>query len=191
MQIRQLALHYRPEPDRLLLRVNSSDGQLFAVWFTRRLALRLWPHLNQLVTQIGIQHEATQLGVKNAAATRTPAATLLPEAQAMLADAARERALKKTDFATPFDTQSATVQPLGTEPMLATEVQLAPLPNGCLRVVVTDSSRRNVQLQLTQDLATAVRELMAQALRQADWGLAIDASFAAAMPAPEDKRRLN
>lgn len=190
MLIRQLALHYRPEPDRLLLRVNSSDGQLFAVWFTRRLAMRLWPHLNQMVTQLGVQHEVAQLGSQRATSTQAPDATLLPEARAMLADAARERALRKTDFATPFDTQ-ANAQPLGPEPMLATEVQLAPLPNGCLRVIVIDGAKRNVQLQLTEELATAVRELMAQALRQADWGLAIETPVAAAESAPEEKRRLN
>ena len=54
MQKRQLAVHYRPEADRLLLRVNAQDGQQFAVWFTRRLSLRLWPHLSQMVTRIGV-----------------------------------------------------------------------------------------------------------------------------------------
>jgi hypothetical protein len=190
MQIRQLALHYRPEADRLLLRVNSADGQLFAVWFTRRLAMRLWPHLNQMVTQLGVQHEVAQLGARRETTPQKPDATLLPEARAMLADAARERALKKTDFATPFDTQTS-AHPLGPDPILATEVQLAPLPNGCLRLIVIDGAKRTVQLQLTEELATAVRELMAQALRQADWGLAIEIPVAAVEPAPQDKRHLN
>jgi hypothetical protein len=179
MQIRQLALHYLPEHDRLLLRVNADDGQQFSVWFTRRLSVRLWPHLAGVVTRIGVAHEVAQV---------TPGATLMPEAQAMLAQSARERVLRDADFKTPFNDQ-ASAHPLGVEPMLATEVQLMPLPNGQLRVVIIDNSRRNVQLQLTEVLATAVKELMAAALRQADWGLALEAAPAA--PARQTSPLLN
>jgi hypothetical protein len=174
MQIRQLALHYRPEQDRLLLRVNADDGQQFAVWFTRRLSSRLWPHLAALVTRIGVAQEVAQA---------TPGATVLPEAHEMLAHSARERALRNTDFKTPFDDQ-ASAHPLGLEPMLATEVQLTPLTNGQLRVVITDVNQRRVQLQLTESLATAVRELMGAALRQADWGLTIEIVAAQPEQAP-------
>lgn len=178
MQIRQLALHFRPEQDRLLLRVNADDGQQFAVWFTRRLCVRLWPHLAALVTRIGVAQEVAQT---------SPGATLMPEAEAMLAQSARERALRDTDFKTPFEAQ-ASAHPLGTEPLLATEVQLTPLHGGQLRVAITDINQRRVQLQLTESLAAAVRELMSAALRQADWGVAIDA--AASEPAHTPPSRL-
>lgn len=179
MQIRQLAVQYVPEHDRLLLRVNAHDGQQFAVWFTRRLSARLWPHLASQVTRIGVAHEVAQASLD---------ATLMPEAHAMLAQSARERALRGTDFKTPFDDQ-ANAHPLGVEPMLATEVQLVPLANGQLRVVIIDGNRRHVQLQLAEVLATAVRELMAAALRQADWGLALEAAPHA--PAPQPSMLLN
>jgi hypothetical protein len=164
MNIRQLALHYRPETDRILLRVNSNDGQQFAVWFTRRLCLRLWPHLASMVTKIGVAQEV---------ATASPDATVMPEAQAMLAQSARERALRQADFKTPFD-EHASARPLGAEPMLAAEVQLMPLANHQLRLVIIDADKRHVQLQLTEALATAVKELMGKALLQADWGFALE-----------------
>jgi hypothetical protein len=177
MQIRQLALHFRPEQDRLLLRVNAQDGQQIAIWFTRRLSLRLWPHLANVVTHIGVAQEVAQAA---------PGATPTPEAQAMLAQSARERALRDTDFNTPFETQ-ASAHPLGTEPMLATEVQLTPLADGQLRVVITDVNQRHVQMQLTESLATAVRELMAAALRQADWGVAIEAASSESAHTPPSR----
>jgi hypothetical protein len=173
MNIRQLALHYRPDADRILLRVNSNDGQQFAVWLTRRLCVRLWPHLAGMVTKIGVAQEM---------ATAASDATVLPEAQAMLADSARERALRQADFKTPFE-EHASGHPLGTEPMLAAEVQLMPLANHRLRLVIVDGDKRQVQLQLTEALATAVRELMGKALLQADWGFAADSGPPAAGPA--------
>jgi len=181
MHIRQLALHYRPEADRVLLRVNAEDGQQFAVWFTRRLSARLWPHLAGMVTRIGVAQEVAQTA---------PNATLMPEAEAMFAHSARERALRDADFKTPFEEQASAL-PLGPEPLLATEVQLSPLANGHLRVVIVDSNQRRVQLQLTEALATAVRELMDKALRQADWGLALDATPTRETDAAATPRLLN
>ena len=181
MQIRQLSLHYRPEADRLLLRVNADDGQQFAVWFTRRLCARLWPHLATIVTRIGVAHEAGQTA---------PDAHLMPEAHEMLAQSARERALRTADFKTPFQDQ-ASAHPLGTEPMLATEVQLTPLPDGHLRLLIADIDKRNVQLQLTETLATAVKELMLKALHQADWGFALETAPAAVSAPAPGSRLLN
>jgi len=177
MQIRQVSLHYRPEADRISLRVNASDGAQFAVWLTRRLVLRMWPHLASMVTTIGVQREVAQA---------TPGANVMPEARAMLADVARERALKASDFKTPF-TERPTSQPLGAEPMLAESAQLTTLADGQLRLAFTDAAKRNVALQLSAEHATALRELLLQALRHADWGVAIDT----AEPAPAAPVRLN
>lgn len=170
MQIRQLAVHYLPEADRLLLRVNASDGQQFSLWLTRRLCLRLWPHLDGMITQLGIAQEVAQV---------SPGATVMPEAAGMLAEAARDRALRNTDFASPFEPE-AKAQPLGPEPMLAVAIELTPVTPGHLRLVIADAAKRKVQLQLTEQLATAVRELMGKALRQSEWGVIPDAT-----PAPE------
>lgn len=166
MHIRQVSLQYHAEADRLLLRVRSSDDHLFAVWMTRRLCLRLWPHLSAMV------HQA---GVAKAVALAAPQATPTPEAAAMLAESARERTLQQADFSQPFQATAAQ-QPFGPEPMLAHTVQLTPQDGGRLQLSISDAQRRNVQLVLDAALGTAVHELMLAALRQADWGLSIDAA---------------
>ncbi len=55
--------------------------------------------------------------------------------------------------------------------MLAHMVQLTPQTGGKLQLSISDAHQRNVQLVLDAALGTAVRELMAAALRQADWGV--------------------
>jgi hypothetical protein len=172
MHIRQVSLQYDAEADRLLLRVRSSDDNVFAVWMTRRLCLRLWPHLSQMVQHAG----ATQ-----AAALAAPHATPTPEATAMLAESAREQTLAQADFSQPFQATAAQ-QPLGPEPMLAHVVQLTPQSGGRLQLSISDAQKRNVQLVLDAALGTAVRELMVAALRQADWGLALEAAVPSAPP---------
>ena len=164
MHIRQVSLQYHAEADRLLLRVRSSDDNVFAVWMTRRLCLRLWPHLSAMV------HRA---GTASAVAQATPQATPTPEAAAMLADSARERTLQQADFSQPFQTAAAQ-QPFGPEPMLAHTVQLTPQDGGRLQLSISDVQKRNVQLVLDAALGAAVHELMVAALRQANWGLALE-----------------
>ncbi len=176
MHIRQVSLHYDAEADRLLLRVRSSDDKMFAVWMTRRLCLRLWPHLSSMVQRAG----AVQ-----AVALAAPQATPTPEAAAMLAESAREQTLAQADFSQPFHGDAAQ-QPLGPEPMLAHTVQLTPQSGGKLQLSISDAHKRNVQLVLDAALGTAVRELMAAALRRADWGFGLEA----AAPATEPGARL-
>jgi hypothetical protein len=169
MHIRQVSLQYHADADRLLLRVRSSDDKVFAVWMTRRLCLRLWPHLSAMVQHAG-------------AAQAAPHATPTPEAAAMLAASAREQTLAQADFSQPFQATAAQHR-LGPEPMLAHVVQLTPQSSGQLKLSISDAQQRNMQLVLDAALGTAVRELMVAALRQADWGLALDAAAPGSEPA--------
>jgi hypothetical protein len=166
--------------DRLLLRVSTRDGQLFQVWFTRRLLRNLWPHLSGMVTR-------AQLNAGN------PKATVLPEARQMFAQTVREQSLKQADFRTPFD-DTPKVQPLGEEPMLAVECRLTLLPDRAVRWTLIDPQRRDLTLQLPERLATAVHELMVKALVQAQWdlpGVDTAAPAATAPGAAEPPRVLN
>ncbi len=173
MHIRQLSVQYHAEADRLLLRVRSSDNTLFAVWLKRRLCLRLWPRLSSMVQRAG---------AAQAVAMAAPLATPTPEAAAMLAASAREQTLAQADFSQPFQADAAAQHPLGAEPMLAHTVQLTPLADGRLQVSISDAQARNVQLVLDAALGAAVRELTAAALRQADWGFAVEAAVVATEP---------
>ena len=172
MHIRQVSFQYHAEADRLLLRVRSSDDNVFAVWMTRRLCLRLWPHLSSMVQRAG---------TVQAVALAAPRATPTPEAAAMLAASAREQTLAQADFSQPFQAAAAQ-QPLGPEPMLAHTVQLTPQEGGKLQLSISDAQQRNVQLVLDAALGAAVRELMAAALRQADWGFGAEAAAPSTEP---------
>jgi len=186
MQIRQIAVHYQAEEDRLLLRVLASDEQAFAVWLTRRLTQRLWPHLVTMVQQLGVNQ-----ALKAPEATRpSSSATLAPEARAMLAEGARRQALGGTDFSRPYDAGNA-AQPLGSEPLLATTMQLTPEAQGHLHLTVRDAKGRQLGLTLTATLAIAVHELMRAALVNAQWGFGVESSAAAMAPDETAQRTLN
>lgn len=168
-----MQVRYQPGPDRVLWQLRTSAGELFAVWLTRRMLRLLWPPLQKIVTQAGV-------------AQVVPHATVLPEAQAMMAQAARDRPLPTARFNEPFDSK-AVAQPLGPEPLLPEAIDLGPGADGKgLQLQLRESGGRRMALKLNDDLATALLRLLEQALKEADWGLATAAAAPpeASVPAP-------
>ena len=152
-----MKVRYEPTADRVLWQLRTAAGELFAVWLTRRMLRQLWPHLNRVVTLASIARVA-------------PNAIALPEAQAMMAQAARTRPLPNTDFATPFDPKPSS-QPLGPEPLLPMAFDIGPGQQGKgVRLAAREPDGRNITLELSEDLATGLMRLLEQALVEADWG---------------------
>ena len=161
MNIHQMQVRYQPGPDRVLWQLRTSAGELFAVWLTRRMLGLLWPPLHRLVTQAGVA----------LVAPNTTPASWMPEAQAMLAQAARERPLATARFNEPFEVKAVS-EPLGPEPLLPEAIDLAPVTDGKgLQLQVREAGGRRITLKLDDDLATALLRLLEQALGEADWGL--------------------
>lgn len=169
MNIQQIQVRYQPAADRVLWELRTRDGEVVAVWLTRRMLKGLWPPLSNLVTQTGV-------------AKMAPNATVLPEAREMMAQAARTRPLANGDFGAPFDSQGA-AQPLGAEPMLphAIDLGMAAGQQGVV-MAVREPSRQQINLQLSSDLATAFMRLLEHAIAEADWGLGPAPAAAPAQP---------
>ena len=51
MQIHQMSVTYLPEQDRILMRINTTEGEEMRMWLTRRLMVGLWPLLSKLLTE--------------------------------------------------------------------------------------------------------------------------------------------
>lgn len=178
MDIHQMQIKYDALADRLLWQVRTHTGELYAVWLTRRMVGRLWPPFLSLVTRGGVAKVA-------------PNATPVPEARAMLEQAARERPLPAADFKAPFEREAAS-RPLGPEPLLPTTIDLTADPQGHgFSMNLREDGGRSLRMHLGADLATALMRLLQQALKTADWGVA-PAAAAAAMPAePNPRQALN
>jgi hypothetical protein len=156
-----MQLAYQPAADRLLWQVRTGDGQLYAVWLTRRMVRLLWQPLGNLVTNASLLQEM-------------PHASVLPQARDMLAETLRHRPLPGASFDQPFDTR-VTARPLGTEPLLPEAIDLGPGPGGQgLKLQVREGNGgRSITVQLSADLAAALQRLVEQAVAASDWGLQI------------------
>ena len=163
MNVHQMSATYVAEHDRILLRVNTTQGAEMHLWLTRRLMLGLWPALNDAVSRHG---------------PVAPSASQLPDdrAEALKAAFAHQAQWQKNDFSQPY---AAPAEPLPADvaPLLVGEVELtATRADGDLRVHFRElpaegRSQRGFQLTLAPQLGHGLVHLLERALEQAQWRL--------------------
>jgi hypothetical protein len=166
MNIHQLSVTYLPEQDRILARINTTAGEEMRLWLTRRLMVGLWPLLSKVMTGHLLRLEAAGSSLETAG----------EELKSMLADFRKQEFLQSADFDTPYQENQASL-PLGEEPLLVTDVDAAPLPNGRLRLSFNEGTQdkaavaepRRFEMEMEPRLMQGLLHLLEQALTQSRW----------------------
>ncbi|MBC5766144.1 hypothetical protein [Ramlibacter albus] len=164
MHIHQLSVTYLPEQDRILMRINTTDGEEMRIWLTRRLMVGLWPLLSRMLTDHLLKLDSAGAAIDTAD----------EELKKMLADFRKEEFLRQADFDTPYKEAQETRLPLGEEPLLVTDVDATPLPAGPLRLAFNErpasgSAPRSFQMEMEPKLMQGLMHLLEQALTQSGW----------------------
>ena len=167
MKLDQLAARYHPDQDRILLRMNTSEGDELRLWLTRRLCQNLWPKFKAIVAD----RVALEQGARDPA--RAAAATADETTRQMLADFHRQESLRNADFKTPFRDTPRQL-PLGAEPLLVTEVTFTPLADGKLRIAFKEklqgvSDPRSFRISLQGDNLQGLLHLIDKAIETSRW----------------------
>ena len=166
MHVRQVTLTFVPEQDRLLMRVNSPQGEEFRVWFTRRLLLALLPHWRRGAgwsEPSDATQSASHADHAHAAMTQ------------MVQQFQREATLQQADFSTPFADQPSAL-PLGAEPLLVTHAKLTPSSDGrvdlCLEECLPGSNAsRSFVATLEPQVQIGLLHLIDKTLAACEWAV--------------------
>lgn len=185
MNIHQLSVRYLPEQDRILLSVNTTDGQELDLWLTRRMCLALWPQLNRMT----IDHFAVPADAKSDGFVDLTALDV--NTRKVLADFRRQELLQSADFKTPYRANSGP-RPLGHAPLLATEITMTPSTGQQVAIDFKEQldpagSSRSVQLALQAQLVFSLVQMLAQALEHTQWLSPVDAVGLPVLPSPVDE----
>lgn len=165
MNVHQLSVSYQPEQDRILVRINTTEGSELHFWLTRRLTLGLTPVLDKVAAEQGVRQ-----GVGGVPPAQV--AAMDPLSKKAVADFQRSETLRGADFRTPYQSAKET-PPLFERPLLLTEVAITPLANGQLRLACAEKlaggQPRSFQLALTPQLIHAFMHLLERALQKSQW----------------------
>lgn len=164
MHVRQMSISYQPEQDRILVRVNTSENRELQFWFTRRLTLGLAPLMERLVTEAA---------AKRGGPATTHLASADPVTQKAMADFKRNETIRSADFSTPYKVAEAGA-PLFDSPLLITDVNLAPIAAGALRLQCSEklsgaAQTRKFELALSDTLTHAFMHLLERAVLASQW----------------------
>ncbi len=177
MDIHQLSVNYQQEQDRILMRINTTAGEELRLWFTRRLSLHLLPLLGKIVADQVAKLDAVKPG------HISPSATADAQTRQMLVEFKREELLQKSDFATPYK-ELPNKLPLGSKPLLVTEVNVTPLPTGQLQLKFNEKipgqdTPRGFQVSLEQNLVHGFLHLLNKAVDTSQWKQAVGVAMLA------------
>lgn len=169
MNIHQLSVRHDQTHDRLLVSVNTTADEELKFWLTRRLMVRLWPALRQLVAD----HFAVPPGAHSDGSVDLN--DLDAQSKELLMKSQQEAALQGADFDTPYRADNLH-RPLGDLPLLVTKIDMTVTDAQHLKLRLTEmlenpESKREFQMELSSELTFGLVSLLSQTLNQADWGL--------------------
>lgn len=155
MTIHQLQVAFDATEDRLLFRLTTVAGEEFRVFLTRRFVKGLWPLLIRTID--------------SKVAVKAPVAEARREVMAF----EHEKALRETDFKTPFQEPPAQAPrqfPLGQVPYVATQGNVR-LIDGVFKLALNPASGQGIEIGLDDRLMHSLCRLIEQSARGADWDL--------------------
>lgn len=184
MNIHQLSVRYLPEQDRILLSVNTTDGQELDLWLTRRMCLALWPQLNRMT----IDHFAVPADAKSDGFVDLTALDV--NTRKVLADFRRQELLHNADFKTPYRSNTGP-RPLGHTPLLATEINMTPDADQQISINFKEQldpsgSCRTLQLALQAQMVFSLVQMLGQAMEHTQWLNPVDVASLQGLPSPAD-----
>jgi hypothetical protein len=159
MNIHQLSVIYVEEQDRILVRFNTSAGEELRLWLTRRMLMRVYEPMQEAVGHL--EARKTQLSDGSAANRR------------MLAELKRAEVLEKSDFSTPYKQQSNEL-PLGTLPVLVTQMSMSVLDNRQLKIAFEErlpeqEQVRAFEVSMESAMLHGFMHLLESAMAKAQW----------------------
>lgn len=143
--LKQMNISYRPEEDRLLLRVSTSSNSEFRVWLTRRFTALLLKVLGEQMDKEG--------GAAKVASNPS------------IRDQLRQGA-----FDQPYEEQPKTSYPLGENGILAYRIN-AGEAEGNMKLQLLPEDGQGLNLSLDKPMLYMLHSLLEQGLSGADWNL--------------------
>lgn len=163
MHIHQLSASYEAAQDRILLRINTHEGQVLQLWLTRRLLRQLFPKLLAYERSITLRDLAASNPEKTQGHSQ--------EAQEELLAIKRAAVLQGSDFATPFIQQAQAPE---LPALLVTQVIFASTQPEQIglhfeEILPSAQQTRGLQVNFNASVYVGLLSLLQQTVQLAEW----------------------
>ena len=149
MSIKQFSAHYAPLEDRIVLHLNTTEGEVYSFLVTRAIAKSLSLHAQSAVEQlVAVKHSA--------------------RSSKIISEFQKEGLKKQLNFEESFEGGSHS--PLGTEPVLIAQVTVETVKES-VAIAFTLTTNQILRFTLLAVQVQAFTLLLERLAQQADWRL--------------------
>lgn len=149
MSVKQFSANYAPLEDRIVLRLNTTEGEVYSFWVSRAIAKSLSLHAQSAVEQ-------------------SVAAKHSERSSKIISEFQKEGLKKQLNFEESFEGGSHS--PLGTEPVLITQVTVETVQES-VAIAFTLATNQILRFTLLPVQVQAFTLLIERLTQQADWKL--------------------
>ncbi len=144
--LHQMTAEYNPNQDRILFRISTSGKVEYRVWLTRRLVKKFWGQAVDLFL-VGSEDDK----VKNA-----------------MTSMKHQEVVQSSDFSQKHAVASETKPPL-----LAIGITAGTTPEGSIRLTFHTADKRDVNIDMNEDMLHALCHIIQKCAEKAGWALAL------------------
>jgi len=153
--VNQIQASYNPAEDRILLNIKTNHERVYQAWITRRFMKLLIPVLHG-------QHPAS-------------GKALFDERTSLIQQAEKEKNQLIGDFETAYEGPEDPDYPLGEDPILLTKITFKDIYSEKAVLVLEPEESQGIVLPYRAELLGPLIKIFSQALKAAEWALALEA----------------
>lgn len=192
-QLHQMQMSYVGEEDRILWRINTTDGAEVRFWVTRRYLVLLWKVLCDIKAQADRSPGQGRMAPPVTSATEGPASS--GPALGEPAPTSPQSSVKvppyipEADFTTAYE--EASKLPLGENPSLLVHVGVRTGPQQQVLLCVQPEGKTGIEMALNERILTALCALILHTEAKVGWKLDLSSSGGPGAGAPPANPGLN
>jgi len=182
--LHQLTMSFKPEQDRMLLRVSTNDGTEFQFWLTRRFIKILWTALLQVIQD---KPKVIQDKPKVIQRNPKPGGDLLPGVRDAIIAMEHKEMVQSADFSQKHEEGKVHAN-AKTGPLLVVGLSVVAIADQKTRITLKTKDGEGLSFGLTKQLLHALCQMVISTTNKAEWNLGLTVGDAAAIIVPDQSR---
>ncbi|WXU00268.1 MAG: hypothetical protein Ctma_0980 [Catillopecten margaritatus gill symbiont] len=175
MNIHQMQISYSSQEDRLVMSVNSVEGEEMRLFLTRRIVTSFWDILNQT-----INHSLLNKPELNDMEPSIPTSMMVdPDKEAtpqqmqqqMEHQVEHQNIINESDYATPFN--AGNKFPMGEAPILIEKITINVYENNNIALIFTGTDEQDINLNLNPQLLHNILDLLIRVMPSTEWNISL------------------
>jgi len=172
MNIHQMQISYSSQEDRLVMNINSVEGEEMRLFLTRRIVASFWDILNQTINHSLVDKpKLSDMKSESTQMMSEPGKELTPQQmqQEMERQVGHQNIINESDYETPFN--AGNKFPMGEAPILIDKITINVYENSNITLIFANTASQEINLNLNFQLLHNILDLLIKVMPSTEWNI--------------------